>query len=233
MPSFVRLLLTVPILSLAVIDHTSAAEEALRYNQIHFQVERSRPVENDRMQAVLSVTAEDENAARLADQINRTTAWALQTAKAQRKVEVRTANYQTYPVYDKNKIRRWRGTQQLVLEGSDFTALSNLVGQLQERLQVTTINFSLSPVQRAAAEDELITQALEAFKQRGELVRKQLAAKGYRIVNVFVDTGAAQPVPIVRRAAAMASAAEAVAPPAVQGGTSTLTVTVRGVIELQ
>ena len=232
MSSFVRLLVTVPILGLAVADHTLVAEEAPRYNQIHFQVERSRPVENDRMQAVLSVTVEDENAAQLADQINRTTAWALQAAKAQRKVEVRTASYQTYPVYDKNKIRRWRGTQELVLEGSDFAALSNLIGQLQERLQVNAINFSLSPAQRATAEDEMITQSLEAFKQRAELVRKELAAKSYRIVDVFIDTGAAQPVPIIRRAGAMA-AAEAVAPPAVQGGTSTLTVSVRGVIELQ
>ena len=232
MSLFVRLLLAVPILGLAVTDGTMAADEAARYNQIHFQVERSRPVENDRMQAVLSVTLEDENAAHLADQINRTTAWALQTAKAQRKVEVRTGNYQTYPVYDKNKIRRWRGTQELVLEGSDFAALGNLIGQLQERLQVASINFSLSPTQRAAAEDEMITQALEAFKRRAELVRKQLAAKSYRIVDAFIDTGVGQPVPIVRRAGAMA-AAEAVAPPATEGGTSTLTVTVRGVIELQ
>jgi predicted secreted protein len=232
MSPFVRLLLAVPIIGLAATDHTMAADDAARYNQIHFQVERSRPVENDRMQAVLSVTVEDENAVRLADQINRTTAWALQTAKAQRKVEIRTASYQTYPVYDKNKIRRWRGTQELVLEGSDFAALGNLIGQLQERLQVTAINFSLSAAQRAAAEDEMITQALEAFKQRADLVRKQLVAKGYRIVDVFIDTGAGQPVSIVRRATAMATS-EAVAPPAVEGGTSTLTVTVRGVIELQ
>jgi predicted secreted protein len=231
MSSFVRLLIVVPMLGFAV-TYALAAEEAPRYNQIHFQVERGRPVENDRMQVVLSVTAEDENAARLADQINRTTTWALKTAKAQRKVEVHTTSYQTYPVYDKNKIRRWRGSQELVLEGSDFAALSNLIGQLQERLQVSAINFSLSPAQRASAEDDLIMQALEAFKQRAELVRKQLAAKGYRVVDVFIDTGATQPVPIVRRAGAMA-AAEAVAAPAVQGGTSTLTITVRGVIELQ
>jgi predicted secreted protein len=232
MSPFVRVLLAVPILGLVVTDHAMAADEAARYNQIHFQVQRSRPVENDRMQAVLSVTLEDENAAHLADQVNRTTAWALQTAKAQRKVEVRTGNYRTYPVYDKNKIRRWRGTQELVLEGNDFAALGNLIGQLQERLQVTAINFSLSPAQRAAAEDEMITQALKAFKQRAELVRKQLVAKSYRIVDAFIDTGVGQPVPIVRRATAMA-AEEAVAPPAMEGGTSTLTVTVRGVIELQ
>ena len=232
MPALVRLLLHVFMLGLAVSNLAFAADETPRYNQIHFQVERGRPVENDRMQATLSVTAEDENAAHLADQINRTTAWALQTAKSQGKVEVRTSSYRTYPVYDKNKIRRWRGTQELVMEGSDFAALGNLIGQLQQRLQVTAINFSLSPAQRGAAEDEMITQALDAFKQRADLVRKQLSAKSYRIVDLFIDTGAGQPVPIVRRAGAMA-AAEAVAPPAVEGGTSTLTVSVRGVIELQ
>lgn len=58
MPLFMRLLLTVSIFALAATDHAMAAEETSRYNQIHFQVERSRPVENDRIQAVLSVTAE-------------------------------------------------------------------------------------------------------------------------------------------------------------------------------
>ena len=85
-----------------------AADEASRYNQVHFQVERSRPVDNDRMQAVLSITAEDTNAARLADQVNRTMDWAIKTAKTRSKVESRSGGYQTYPVYDKEKVQRWR-----------------------------------------------------------------------------------------------------------------------------
>ena len=97
------------------------------------------------MQAVLSVTAEDDNAARLADQINRTMDWALKTAKARAKIEVRTSGYRTYPVYDKDKIRRWRATQELLLESADFAELGNLIGQLQERLQVASMNFSVSP----------------------------------------------------------------------------------------
>ena len=227
---FLRLL-AVPFLLALVTGPAMAADDAPRYNQIHFQVERSRPVENDRMQAVLSLTAEDDNAARLADQINRGMDAALKTAKARAKVEVRTGGYRTYPVYNKEKIQRWRATQELILEGADFTELGSLIGQLQERLQVTSINFSVSPARRAAVEDELIAQALDAFKQRAELVRKQLAAKGYRIVDVSINTGGGQPVPIMMRAAAMESAS--VAPPAVEAGTSTLSVIVSGVIELQ
>ncbi|OGI48844.1 MAG: hypothetical protein A3E57_08150 [Candidatus Muproteobacteria bacterium RIFCSPHIGHO2_12_FULL_60_33] len=230
MPRFACLIVTTFILGLAMTGPVIAAEEAPRYNQIHFQVERSRPVDNDRMHAVLSLTAEDDNAARLADQINRTMDGALKTAKTKTKIEVRTGGYRTHPVYDKDKIRRWRATQELILEGSDFAELGGLIGQLQERLQVTFINFSVSPARRAAVEDELITQALDAFKQRAELVRKQLAAKGYRIVDVSINTGGGGPVPIMRN---LAMEAASVAPPAVEAGASTLNVSVGGTIELQ
>jgi predicted secreted protein len=156
---------------------------------------------------------------------------ALKTAKARAMVEARSGSYRTYPVYNKERIQRWRATQELLLEGSDFAELGSLIGQLQERLQVTSLNFSVSPVRRAAVEDELIAQALDAFKQRAELVRKQLASKGYRIVDVTINTGGGQPVPIMMRAAAMEAAS--VTPPALEAGTSTLSVNVGGVIELQ
>lgn len=231
MPSFARLLFILPVFALAVAGQALAADAAPRYNQIHFQVERSRAVDNDRMQAVLSVTAEDADAARLADQINRTMDWAVKTAKTRRGIEVHSGNYRTYPVYSKDKIQRWRAAQELILEGMDFATLSSLTGQLQERLQVASINFTVSPARRAAVEDELIAQALDAFKQRAELVRKRLAAKGYRIVDAAINTGGGQPAPIMLRAAAMETSS--IAPPAVEAGTSTLSVTVSGVIELQ
>ncbi|BAV34898.1 signal peptide protein [Sulfuricaulis limicola] len=232
MPRFVRLIVTafVPVFAVAV--PATAADDTPRYNQIHFQVERSRPVDNDRMHAVLNLTAEDDNAARLADQVNRTMDGALKTAKARPKIEVRTGSYRTWPVYDKNKIRRWRATQELLLDGSDFAELGNLIGQLQEHLQVGSINFSVSPSRRATVEDELIAQALDAFKQRAELVRRQFTARGYRLVNVSINTGDGQPVPMMR-GMAMEAMDKSAAPPALEAGTSILSVNVGGMIELQ
>ncbi len=234
MPRIVLLSFTLLVLGLAAVP--ARAAEAPRYNQIRFQVERSRPVDNDRMQAVLSTTAEDDNAARLADTVNRTMDWAMKTAKARARVEVRSGGYHTYPVYDKDKIRRWRATQELLLEGTDFAALGALIGQLQERLQVTAVNFSVSPARRAAAEDELIAQALDAFKQRAELVRKQFGARGYRMVDASINTADLHPVPMLRAASkglGISSAMESAAPVPVQAGTSTVTVSVGGVVELQ
>ena len=225
-----RLLIATFSLGLAT-NPATAADAVPRYNQVHYQVERSRPIDNDRMHAVLSVTAEDDSAARLADQINRTMDGALKIAKTKPKVEVRTGSYQTYPVYDKTKIRRWRGTQELLLESPDFAELGSLLGQLQERLQVTSVNFSVSPARRAVAEDELIAQVLDAFMARAELVRKQIKMASYKIVDVSINTGGAGPVPMMMRAEALASTS--IAPPAFEAGTSTLSVNVNAVIELQ
>jgi predicted secreted protein len=231
MPLPPRPLIIALILGLGAAGPAMAADGAARYNQVHFQVERGQPVDNDRMRATLAVTAEDDDAARLADHINRVMDWALKTAKTKAGVETRTGGYRTYPVYDKEKIRRWRGTQELVLEGTDFAALGGLIGQLQERLQVASIDFSVSTARRAAVEDTLIVQALDAFKRRAELVRKNLSARGYRIVDVSINTGGGQPVPVMLRAASLES--KPLAPPALDAGTSTLSVSVGGVIELQ
>ncbi len=226
-----RLLIVACILA-AVATLPVRAADAPRYNQIHFQVERSQPVENDRMRAVLSVTAEDDSPARLADQVNRAMDWAIKTAKTQAKIEIQTGSYRTYPVYDKNRIRRWRATQELALEGADFAQLGTLIGQLQERLQVGSVNFSVSAERRRAVEDALIAQALDAFKQRANLVRKRLGAAGYRVVDVSINAGGGIPGPVpMMRAESFES--KSVAPPALQGGTSAMTVSVSGVIELQ
>lgn len=229
MTRFVRLIL---IALMSVPATAAAAGDAPRYNQVHFQVERSRPIHNDRLHAVLSYSAEDDSAARLAEAINRTMDWALKLAKARPKIEARSGDYRTHPVYDKERIRRWRGTQELLLEGTDFADMGNLIGQLQERLQVGSISFSVSPARRAAVEDELIAQALAAFQQRAELVRKQLAARGYRLVDVSINTNGGPPTPVMR-GLAMEAMDKAVAPPALEAGTSLLGVNVSGTIELQ
>ncbi|MHB8534115.1 MAG: SIMPL domain-containing protein [Sulfuricaulis sp.] len=231
MPLINRLLVFSFALGLATAGSAAADNNLPRYRQIHFQVESRRAVDNDRMQATLAVTAEDDKAARLADRINRTMDWALKMAKARSNIEVRSGGYLTQPVYDKDRIQRWRGTQELILQGADFTGLGELIGQLQERLRVTSIDFSVSSKRRAAVEDELIVQALDAFKRRAELVRKNLAAKGYRIVDISINTGGGQPVPIMMRAASLESAS--LTPPALEAGTRTLRVSVSGVIELE
>ncbi len=79
---------------------------------------------------------------------------------------MRSGSCRTQAVYDREKIHRWRAIQELLLEGADFAGLGGLVGQLQERLQVTAIHFPVSTERTRVVDDALISQALgydEAF----------------------------------------------------------------------
>jgi predicted secreted protein len=202
-------------------------------NRVSFGVERSREVENDWVTALVGVTHEDTDPARLADRINQDVSWALGVAKGTEGVRVRTGGYRTHPIEDPKRavLRRWRGGQDLVLEGADPTVVSALLGQLQERLQLRSLRFSISPERRRAVEAELIDEALAAYRARAQRVSGKLGAKGYELVNLQVDASGGPPVPVRARAMAMAEAA--VAPPALEGGTSTLSARAHGTIELE
>lgn len=196
---------------------------------IHLQAESGRRVANDRMEARLAVELENVDPARLADEVNETMDWALGRAKRAKGVIVQSGAYQTRPIFDEQRIRRWHARQELILESGDTDRLSELLGELQSRLQLQGVAFRVSRGARQRVEEELIAEALDAFKRRAELVRKNLGADGYRIAELYVGTPGG-PAP---RARAMGRAmAESVAAPGFEAGTSDVTVQVRGRIVL-
>jgi len=200
-------------------------------HRVSFQVERSREVSNDWMQAVVGITDEDADPARLADRINTTMAKALATAKKADGVRVKSGGYSTHPVHDKGKLRRWRASQDLILESGDVEAVTKLVGTLQSELQLRSIGFSVSPERRRGVEDELVAEVLAAFRARAEIVRKSLGARSYEIVEIGINTQGVSPM---RRAPMMAmemDSAAGVRAPAVEGGSSRIVVHASGTIE--
>jgi len=203
-------------------------------NRVSFGVERTREVENDWVTASIGVTLEDEDPARLADRINQAVAWGLEIAKGTEGVRVRTSGYHTFPVDDPKRgtLRRWRGGEDLLVEGGDSRVVSELLGRLQERLQLRGLNFSVSPRRRAAVEEELIEEALDAFRARAARIAGKLDAGGYQLVHVQIDAGGTPP-PMPMHARALGMAEEAGAPPPLEGGTSILRVGAQGTIELE
>jgi predicted secreted protein len=206
------------------------AAEELHYNQVRLQAEQGEPVSNDTMQVTLATFAESRDPADVATAINRDMDWALQIARAVDGVDVSTAGYQTYPVHKDNVIHSWRGQQNLMLEGTDHEAIGRLVGRLQEKLQVKSMQFSVSDDRRRAVENRLIGRALEAFRERAGIIGGNLEARGYRIVDLNVNTSSQRPpVPYQARMASM----DAVAPVVSEAGESDIRVTISGTVELQ
>jgi predicted secreted protein len=77
-------------------------------------------VANDRMYAWLRAEADNADPARAAAEVNAKMAKALARAKGAAGVEVTTSGYSSYQVTEKNQPTRWRVTQSLSLDGSDF-----------------------------------------------------------------------------------------------------------------
>ncbi len=200
-------------------------------NQVSFQVSSTRDVANDWAVATIGVTEEDSDSARLADRVNETMRWALETAKKAKGVEVRSGGYQTHPVHDRSgKIERWRASQDLRLASGDVEALSKLLGVLQSRLLLRGVSFGVAPETQREVEKELVTEALAAFRARAKQVSGDLGARDHAIVNVNIDTprhGGPRPMAMEMRSA------KAVAPPAFESGESTLGVNVHATIELE
>lgn len=209
--------------------------EPLRYNQVslHAQVEQS--VNHDTMRVTLFTEAQDKDPAKLAEQITRKLNDALKTARAQDKVEVSSGNRSSQPVYDEKheNIIGWRERGEIVIEGSDFAAISTLTGELLGGLSLSDMQFSLSADSRNSTEDTLVAEAIEAFKERANIATRSLGGAGYKIVNLNLNTQFMQPMRY-RGQQKMALAADMeMSTPAVEGGQSDVTVSADGTIEVQ
>jgi predicted secreted protein len=201
------------------------------YNRVRLQAQQLESVSNDTMHVTLNSFGEARDPASLATRINEDMEWALGITRRQQGITSRTGGYQTYPVYKDNVLKGWRSEQSLELEGKDSRAMSRLVGELQEKLQVKSMSFSVSDEKRTGVENRLISRALDAFKARAAIVVDNLHATGYRIVDMTISTSSQRPpapYPVGRMAATMQAESHV----AVEAGESDVSVMVSGTIEL-
>ncbi len=205
-----------------------------RYNQVDFSSEAEYEVANDMMTATLGIEVNEPQPAGVAQQINTTLNAELKKAAAFSVVKASSGNQTTYPVYGKNnrRIEGWRGHAEMHLESRDFKAMSELIAQLQEHMQLEDINFALAVDTRQRVENTLITEAIDAFKKRASAVCDAMGGTGgYKIVRMSINHGGNYPIP--RPMMALATMAGAGIPaPQFAGGESAMSVQVSGTIEV-
>lgn len=209
-----------------------AQAEDMRDNVVNLQVEVVRPLPNDVLDAAMFLEDNDSNPLRLSERVNTQLNAAMAIAKPYKSVKVSTGSLQTWPVYsEKNKLTGWRTRASLLLQSKDFAMAQKLIGELQTRLQVERVGFSVSNEVRSQQENELIGEALAAFRQRAQLVQQGLGGKGWKVVNVNLSTsGNAPPRYEMYRAKAMV--ADAAGAPELAAGESELRMQVNGSIQV-
>lgn len=199
------------------------------YDQVNFQVSVESSLANDEMQVTLVSEQQGKTPGGVAGRVNADMKWAQSLVDANKDVQALTTGYQTYPLYEHNAITGWRVTQDLQLTSSSITGLTELIGKLQDRLQVRDIQFHPTRAARDTEENKLIEQGLDAFRQRAALISRHMDNREYRIKDMHIMTESQRP-PMPFRAG-MAMEAKMAPPPSVEPGTSTVTVTVSGTIQ--
>jgi len=92
------------------------------------------------------------------------------------------------------------------------------------------MSFSPTKETRVKIENDLINEAMEAFKDRVNIIKTHMDNKDYRIVDLRINTGQAQPIIYQERMMSMTTTRIADAP-AVEAGTSKVVITVSGSVQ--
>jgi predicted secreted protein len=226
--NFPRGILT-PTLAFAVLTSSPAFAQLPQATSPSVSVSASATatVTNDRLQAWLRTEAENVSPAAAAAQVNAASAKAIADAKAFPGVKVATIGYSTQQIAEKGKPTRWRVSQTITLDATDFTAAATLLSKLQDEngLQLSNMSFSIADKTRREAEDSVTQQAIKAWQVRAEQAAKDFGFAAWRVGHVTVQTSGGQAYPVMRAQAMSLSAA---APVAIEAGTTDVTVTVSG-----
>jgi predicted secreted protein len=213
----------------------AAEKEPTPRDQVSFHLAATREVPNDWVVATLGVEEESADAAALASRVNRRMADALALAKGDQRLSVSSGAYTTHPVYDKSRIVRWRASQDMVVEGADVGAITEIAGKLQAQgLLLRSVAFSVAPETKKRIEEELIVEALGEFRGRAGLIARGLGRRGWNLLSVEIgESGLPPPVPIYRAQTLAMEAFDKGAPPAFESGRSTLRVDLNATVELE
>jgi predicted secreted protein len=214
--------------------------QAAPQNVLNLSADASREVPQDLLSITLAATREGTDAAAVQAQLRQALDAALAEArKAVRagQLDLRTGAFHVSPRYAARTgaapaIVGWQGRAELVLEGSDTAAISQLAGRLSG-LTVSRVAFSLSREARDKVEAEVAAQAIDRFKARATAHAQRFGYASYSLREVSVtgdETGGSAPAPMLRAAAAPMAMADQAQP--VEPGKTTVTVNVNGSIQL-
>jgi predicted secreted protein len=189
-------------------------------------------VVNDEAVATFFAEVQEADLARAQSQVNQRVGDALAALKkADPKGQVSAGGYSTFPVYGRDGSRTvvaWRVRQTVVLRTADLAQLPRTVAAAQKQLALGGLEFRLSRAARERVDSELIQRALASLNARVAAAAQALSIPPARIRIEELNFGVVpfERPPVVAFARAAPLAAEAVAEPSFEAGTSTQQMTV-------
>jgi len=201
---------------------------------LSLDAQASAEIPQDVIHITLFFEQQAGDAAQLSDLLNQRTAQTLRDANASEhaSVNLHTGQLSVSPSTDRDgKISAWRGRSELVLESHDFAAAAKLAGRLNNDMQVSNVNFSLSPEAQRAEQAKLSGEAIASFRQQAQAAAQAFGYSSYvvREVNLARNNNN-MPRPMMMMSARMAPGSAPAESIPVEAGNETVTVTVSGSI---
>jgi predicted secreted protein len=205
-----------------------ADDDDRAFTRVQFDAQAMQEVDNDSMRATLFVETESSSPSGASSRATRTTNEALRRLQEDSNLRVRTGSFRTFPVSDKGKITGWRARSEILLESTDFERASAAIASASKEMQLSRVEFFVSPEMRETVESVLSDEAIAAFLAKARSIAKSFGATEFEVAEASVinQGGNAPPRPMM---AAMSSDAPGRAPE-FSGGTTRMSVTVSGVI---
>ncbi len=215
-------------------------------NVVSLSTSATVEVPKDWLTVVFSTTREGTDATAVQAQLRQALDAALAEARKGARpgqLEVQTGGFSLYPRYapvapkgsppgTPGGIAGWQGSTELIVQGRDTQAISQLTGRIQS-LSIARVGFSLSREAREKIEADVAAEAIARFRARADAVSQQFGFAGYTVreVNVASDGAYNPPQPVAMRAQAMRAGAEEALP--VEAGKAQVTATVSGSVQMK
>ena len=205
-------------------------------NVISLSASATVEVNKDWLTVVFSTTREGSDAATVQTQLKQALDAALTEARKAARVgqlEVQTGGFSLYPRYaQKGGISGWQGSTELIIQGRDTQAISQMTARVQT-LTIARTGFTLSREAREKVEADVTAEAIARFRMRAEAASKQFGFAGYTVREVAVSADGAQmqPPQMQVRTQAMKSSVEEALP--VEAGKAMVTATVSGSVQMK
>lgn len=206
-------------------------------NVVQLSADGSVEVVQDLLIATLSATRDGKDAAVVQSQLQKVVEAAMAVTKRSAQpglMDVRTGSFGIYPRYGKdNKIEGWQGRAEIVLQGRDFTRITQTAAQVQD-MTLSGTGFDLSREAREKVEGEAQSKAIEQFKQRASTLSRSFGFSNYSLREISVSSsGTSHPMPHPRM---LGMAAKAGAPEmdavSVEAGKAQVVVNVSGSVQM-
>jgi len=205
-------------------------------NIVSLQAQATLEVQQDLLMITLNTMRDGADAASVKTQLKAALDAALTEAKKvaqQGQLDVRTGNFSLYPRHGRDgKIIGWQGSAELVLEGRDFTRISQLAGRINT-MTLGQVSFGLSLEARARVEAEVTAKAIERFRTKAQEISKGFGFSGYTVREVNVNGNDQGFVGRPRMLAMEAKVMSAEAAVPVEAGRSGVQVNVTGSVQMK